>query len=87
MGNFKNKGQERTKCPLCGGEIQISYLYQYSHDYRLTKSGHISKKYTKRNCDSMDAAIAGCECGANWEDGEFRIDENGNFIDYKYGED
>ena len=25
-----------------------------------------------------------CECGANWEQGDFEITEEGYFIDYKY---
>lgn len=86
MGRLGTEGRKRTKCPLCGGGIEISYLYQYSHDYKLTKSGRISKKYTTNDCGPMEVGIAMCKCGANWGNGEFLIDEDGYFIDYKYRE-
>lgn len=72
------------KCPLCGGEIEIYYLCQYSHVYKLTKSGRISKRYTTVDNGPLDAAIAGCECGASWDADQFKIDSEGYFIDYKY---
>ena len=86
MKRFAVRGVERRKCPLCGGEIEISYLYQYSHDYKLTKSGRISKRYTTRDCGSMEVSIAGCKCGANWNADEFEITREGRFVDYKYRE-
>lgn len=84
MSRLGTQGEPRTKCPLCGGEIEISYLYQYSHDYKLTKSGRISQKYTTRDCGPLDACVAGCRCGANWGQGEFEITQDGYFLDYKY---
>lgn len=82
-----HEGKRRTKCPLCGGEIIVSNLFQYSHDYRFTKSGRISKRYTTVDNGPIEVAIAGCRCGANWGDGEFLIDDKGHFIDYKYEEE
>lgn len=32
----------------------------------------------------MEVSVAHCECGANWEQGDFEITEEGYFIDYKY---
>ena len=66
-------GTERKKCPLCGGQIEVSDLYQYSRNYIVTKSGRLSKKYTVRDCGSMEASIAGCDCGAYWEVGDFDV--------------
>lgn len=86
MKRFATRGTERRKCPLCGGEIIVTEIYQYSHDHKITKSGRISQKYIKRDCGSMDATIAGCECGANWEVGDFYITPEGRFVDYKYEE-
>ncbi len=86
MKRFAKQGITRTKCPLCGGQIEISDLYQYSHDFKITKSGQISKKYRKRDCGSMEVTVAGCVCGANWGEGEFEITSEGRFVDYKYGE-
>ena len=78
-------GVRMKKCPKCGGEIEISYLNQYSYVFRLTNSGRISKRYTKEDNGTMEVSVAGCrKCGADWGDGEFEIDEDGYFIDFKY---
>lgn len=87
MSGSEMRGKRRTKCPLCGGEIGISYLYQYSHDYKITKSGRVSKNYKTRDCGPMEVGVAFCDCGANWGDGDFQIDENDHFIDLKYEEE
>lgn len=87
MRRFATQGKRRSKCPLCGGEIEISCLYQYSHNHKLTKSGRISKKYKTYDCGFMEVTIAGCACGANWGQGEFDITEDGYFVDYKYEEE
>ena len=80
-------GVRINKCPRCGGKIEVSYLYQYSHDYKLTKSGKLSKRYTKRDCGPMEVAVVGCRsCGADWGEEEFEIDREGYFVDYKYSE-
>ena len=77
-------GIRRKKCPLCGGDIFVSELYQYSHDYTITKSGKVSRKYKKQDCGSVEVSVAGCECGANWDADQFKITAEGYFIDYKY---
>ena len=77
-------GTERKKCPLCGGQIEVSDLYQYSRNFKVTKSGRLSKKYIVRDCGPMEASIAGCDCGAYWEVGDFDVTSEGRFIDYKY---
>ena len=83
---FATEGKRREKCPLCGGNITVSDLYQYSYEHKITKSGKVSKKSKKIDCGSMEASVAGCECGANWGQGEFDVTEEGYFIDYKYRE-
>mgnify|MGYP001082097388 CR=1 FL=1 len=83
----KFEGVRLKKCPLCGGEIEISYLCQYSREHKLTKSGRISKRYKTVDNGPLDAAIAGCRCGANWNTDQFEIDPDGYFIDYKYSEE
>ena len=82
MKRFATNGIERRKCPLCGGEIEVSDLYQYARTFKITKSGKISKRYTVRDCGSMEATIA----GAYWEIGDFDINSAGRFEDYKYKE-
>lgn len=76
-------------CPKCGGTIEISYLYQYSHNYLLGKRGKILKKYRSQDHGSMEVALACCtneDCDARWEVDDFIIDEYGYFVDFKYTE-
>ena len=77
-------GIRRKKCPLCGGEIGVSDLYQYEYAYRITKRGKISKNGKRRDCGSMEISVAWCKCGANWDADQFEITAEGYFIDYKY---
>ena len=80
--------QKRKCCPKCGGTIIVSYLYQTSHDYKLTKKGKLSKTFTRSDEGPMDVAIASCErCPTRWESGDFSIGEDGTFWDLKYEED
>ena len=75
-------------CPKCGGTIIVSYLYQISHDYVLTKRGRLSKRFTRTPEGPMDASVASCRnCGLYWEVGDFAIDADGSFVDFKYTED
>lgn len=79
---------KRKCCPKCGGTIIVSFLYQTSHDYRVTKKGKLSKTFTRPGEGPMEVAIAACEdWPARWEDGDFYIDEDGTFWDQKYEED
>lgn len=80
-------GIRRKNCPICGGVITVSDLYQYSRDYPMTKTGKVSKRCTVRDCGPVEVSIAGCECGAYWEVGDFDVDTDGNFYDYKYKEE
>ena len=74
-------------CPICGGRIVVSDLYQYSLNYTMRKDGKIGKRGKRTDDGSLDASIAACEnfkiCGAQWEVDDFFI-ENRTFIDYKY---
>lgn len=74
----------RKVCPLCGGRIKVGYFYQYSLDYTITKSGKLSKRYTKNEGGTMDVKNAYCEsCDAYWGDDDFDIID-GQFMDGKY---
>lgn len=83
-------GMKIKRCPLCGGKIIVSALYQISHDYTVTKNGKLSKKYTKGGIGSLDASIAACEnarydkCSAIWGCDEFEIADDDCFVDFKY---
>lgn len=85
---MSKEGIRRTCCPLCGSPIEVSWLYQYSRNYRFNKTGELSKRCKIKDCGPMEVAIASCirtdTCTATWEDGDFDIDSNRYFIDYKY---
>ena len=79
----------RKCCPLCGGRIIVSDLYQISYNYAMTKSGKLSKQYSVSSPGSMEASIAACEnapdrCTASWDTDSFIVDEKGRFIDLLY---
>lgn len=45
-------GIEIKCCPLCGGRIVVSNLYQYSLNYTMRKDGKIGKRHIlKFSCD------------------------------------
>lgn len=73
MARNGSAGVRLKKCPKCGGEIEISFLNQYSYVHKLTKSGRISKRYTKEDNGTMEVSVAGC-----------RTCEDGYFWDFKY---
>ena len=85
-----NIGTAIKCCPLCGGRIVVSNLYQYSLDYTMRKDGKIGKRYKRGDDGAVDVSLASCEnyktCDARWEE-EFFVEPDGTFYDYKYGED
>lgn len=82
------EGIVRDRCPLCGGKIIVSDLYQFSRDYEVRKGGKVSLRYTVCDCGSMEVSVAGCanQCGAYWEADGFYIGTDGKFYDQKYPE-
>lgn len=79
---------KRKCCPKCGGVIVVSYLYQTSHDYEITRKGKLSKRFTRQDEGSLEVAVAGCrDCDAYWDADSFYIDADDTFWDCKYVED
>lgn len=79
-------GKKIAKCPACGGTLEVSSLHQYSHNYKITKKGRLSKRYAYRDNGSEEVAVASClSCGEYWNADEFAVDEDGCFWSYKEG--
>ena len=77
----------RKCCPKCGGKIRVSFLYQTSHDYVLTKRGKLSKRFTRDGEHELEVAIATCvACDADWDTDDFYV-EDGCFYDWKYSDE
>lgn len=73
-------------CPKCGATITVSELFEYSHNYKILKSGRISKRFTVKDDGPLECMIACCSnnCGAIWDADEFYINEKNQFVDEKY---
>lgn len=69
-----------NKCPLCGSELEILYLGQYSEAYKILKNGKISKvrKY-KRDEGSMEVSFISCTKCDFHTDCDYDTDTTGNF--------
>ena len=82
------EGIVRDRCPLCGGKIVVSDLYQTSRDFEVRNGGKVSRSYTVTDCGSMEVSVAGCadRCGAYWDADSFYIGADGKFYDQKYHE-
>lgn len=73
-------------CPKCGSPIEVRYLYQYDHTYKICKNGKLSKNYKTLDVGPIDVAIANCanpDCDVRWNEDDFEI-ESDRFVDYKY---
>lgn len=74
----------RSRCPLCGGKIVVSFLYQYSLDHVVGRNGRLRKTFKKVEGGPMEVAIAACsDCEAFWDTDSFDICD-GVFYDRKY---
>lgn len=76
-------------CPKCGCTIEVSELCQYSRDHIIGKRGKMLKNYKTNDNGYIDVSIASCtnpSCDVRWEADEFKIDEDGYFVDFKYTE-
>lgn len=81
-----NEGKARNCCPLCGGKIVVSFLYQYSLDHIVGRNGRLRKTFKKTEGGPMEVAVAACsECEAFWDADSFDIYDD-VFYDFKYGE-
>lgn len=72
-------------CPYCGGELEISSYFTFSRDYRITKSGVLSKKYKKSKPGPLHCETGYCYgCERAFAEDEINISDDGTvFIRYE----
>ena len=73
-----NLGTVIKCCPLCGGRIVVSNLYQYSLDYTMRKDGKIGKRYKRGEDGAVDVSLASCENYKTCPDRHDRIQKQTN---------
>lgn len=67
-----------TSCPFCGGELEISEHYVFSRDYKITKKGLISKKYTLSSEGPMDCVTGFClDCETAFDSDMITVEHDG----------
>lgn len=67
-----------NRCPNCGGAIILSEFYTYTLDFRITKKGTISKRYTKSTVGPIDCMTAYCDgCQSSWDATQVCVENNG----------
>ena len=64
-------------CPICGGHLVVNDFYTLSRDYRITKKGVLSKKYSVSDPGPIDCTTANClDCGASWDAGHVAVEHD-----------
>ena len=67
-----------TKCPYCGGELIISDHYSFTRDYRITKDGVLSRRYTVSDPGPMDCTTAYClQCKTAFDADMISVESDG----------
>lgn len=68
-----------TCCPRCGGELEISFYYTFSRDYKITKEGVLSKKFKKSAYGPLHCETAFCNtCETSFGEDEVTIEDDGS---------
>lgn len=67
-----------TCCPYCGGRLIVSDHYSFTRDYRVTKKGTMSSRYTVSAAGYIDCTTASClECKAVFDSDMVAIEGDG----------
>lgn len=68
-----------TKCPDCGGELEISEHYAYSLDFKITKKGVLSNRPRKSSAGPIDCITAFCyACNRSWDAMHVSVESDGS---------
>lgn len=77
-----------TCCPYCGGELEISEHYSLSHDYRITKSGVLSKRFKISSPGPLHCTTGYCiDCERAFDEDEISAENDGTVWVKVDGED
>ena len=77
-----------NRCHYCGGELEISDHYVFSRDYRITKSGVLSKKFKLSDPGPMDCTTGYCfGCGKAFDSDSITVENDGTVWIKVDGED
>lgn len=69
-----------TCCPRCGGSLVISEYYSYTRDYKITRKGILSKRFSISEGGGIGCFTAFCnQCEAYW-DGDSVFIESDNTV-------
>lgn len=67
------------KCPYCGGELILSEFYTFTLDFRITKKGKLSKRFTRSDAGPIDCMTAYCDrCNSNWDATQVCVEADGD---------
>lgn len=67
-----------TKCPNCGGALELSEFYTYSLDFGITKKGVLSKRYKKSAAGPVECMTAYCDdCNTSWDATQVCVENTG----------
>ena len=67
-----------TRCPICGGPLTISEFHTCSREYKITKSGVLSKRFSVHQGGNVEATTMYCEgCEKAWDDSQVAVETDG----------
>ena len=67
-----------TRCPKCGGTLVVSDFYTFSREYKVTRKGLLSKRYTKTDAGAIECLNAFCtDCNSIWDASEVCVESSG----------
>lgn len=76
-----------TCCPYCGGELEISFYYTFSRDYKITKEGVLSKKFKQSEPGPLHCETGYCYgCERSFGEDEIDILDDGTVWIRDWGE-
>ena len=79
-------GKVIGKCPLCGGDIYVTEVYETRYVHEIDKDGNYGEIGEPDYGEIVDSYADCGSCEENWFENEFMI-KDGKFIDLKNREE